>query len=287
MFRQVKNLSENPSPQTPLPASGARRANSRIGSKRRRPTDAASRWRLTNISPLWFVACVLPLLIAIYWMTTSIAVASLIPAVQAALPALKTGLWIRAYECHCGRAKRGRLLFLFYVADALWLSAASAAMTILTLAILASWFGWQPNLTRVATALLTVASATLATTLLGLAASYLAWRSALRVWVHPRTFRWCQGNASQLPHLHLQPPRLNHGVFIVGTGLVVPSLVIGTMLLIAMTANGERLTTFQSLASAGVMLLFYVVQPLLAIVAYAMLSSHILAKQPHDCWQEE
>jgi len=111
-------------------------------------------------------------LLVIYWLTSSVVVATLIPSVITALPALRTGWWIRGYELRLGCRTRANTLWCFYLADALWLSAASAFTTVLILIIINAKIGIQPNMTKFATAMLIIAGGVVLTTLIGLYASY-------------------------------------------------------------------------------------------------------------------
>ncbi len=233
----------------------------------------------------WLWPFVLPLMLLIYWLTSSLVIATLIPSIQAALPALKSGVWIRAYERRLGRNTRGSVLFLFYVADALWLSAAAALLTVFVLVFLGGWLGIQPNMTKFVTAMLTIASGVGATTLIGLFAVVRAWKNFIRVWVHPRTYGWCRGSETQLSRLVFVPNRLNHLVFILGTSLVVPGLVLGTVFLILLTADGGRMTAPMNYLSAAVMIFFFLIQPILSIMVYSRVAGRILAFNPRDCWE--
>lgn len=235
---------------------------------------------------VWLWPAVLPILLLVYWLTSSVVVATLIPSVIAALPALRTGCWLRAYELSLGCRTRANALWYFYLANALWLAAASAFGTVVILIIISSRIGVQPDMTKFATAMLTIASGVGLTTLIGLYAAYHAWRHSIRVWVHPNTFQWASGIEEKLARLTFQPQRLNHGVFILGTSLVVPSLLGGTSILIALTGNGERLSPAMEYLSLAVMLLFFVILPILSIVAYIAIAGSILANNPSDCWQQ-
>ncbi len=142
-------------------------------------------------------------------------------------------------------------------------------------------------MTKFATAMLIIALGVMLTSLIGLGSSYNARRNSIRVWIHPRTYQWAHGNPQNLSRLSFQPQRLNHGVFILGTSLMLPCLLSGTLLLIVLTADGRALSPAMNLISLGVMLTFFVFLPLMAIVAYIWISGLILATQPNECWQEE
>jgi hypothetical protein len=212
-------------------------------------------------------------------------VATLIPSVITALPALRTGWWIRGYELRLGRRTRAHTLWFFYLADALWLSAASAFATVLILIIINSKFGIQPNMTKFATAMVIIAVGVVLTTIIGLYASYVAKRNSIRVWVHPKTYQWTNGVEEKLGRLAFRPQRSNHAVFILGISFVTPCLLSGTAVLIALTAHGGRLSPLMEYLSLAVMLFFFVVFPLLAIAVFVRVFSSILAQNPSECWQ--
>lgn len=236
---------------------------------------------------VWLWASVLPTLLVIYWLTASVIVATLIPSVLAALPALRTGWWIRGYELSRGCRIRAKALWCFYLADALWLAAASAFLTLIALVIISDVMGIQPDMTRFATVMLTIAGGVSLTTAIGFYATYYAWRYSIRVWIHPKTYQWTGGNETKLSQLVFQPARLNHGVFILGTSLALPGLIVGTALLIALIGGGERLNPVVDGIAIAVMLLFFVVVPLLSIVAYIAIAGFVLATNPSDCWNGE
>ncbi len=235
---------------------------------------------------VWLWPAVLPILLLIYWLTSSVFVATLIPSVIAAFPALRTGWWLRAYELSLGYRMRANALWYFYLADALWLAAASAFATVVILIVINTRIGIQPDMTKFATAMLTIASGVVLTTLIGLYAAFQAWRHSIRVWIHPKTHQWTGGVEEKLSRLAFQPQRLNHGVFILGTSLVVPGLLGGTAMLIALTGNGGRMTPAMEYLSLAVMLLFFVALPIVSIIAYIGVSGSVLANNPSDCWQQ-
>ena len=234
---------------------------------------------------IWLWPAVLPVLLVIYWLTSSVVVATLIPSVITAIPALKTGWWIRGYELRLGCRTRANTLWFFYLADALWLSAASAFTTVLILFFINAKIGIQPNMTKFATAMLIIAGGVVLTTLIGLYASYLAWRNSIRVWVHPKTYQWTNGVEEKLCRLAFEPQRFNHTVFILGTSFVTPCLLSGTAVLIALTGHGGRLSPLMEYLSIAVMLFFFVVLTSLAIAVYVRVSGSILARNPSECWQ--
>jgi hypothetical protein len=245
--------------------------------------DAPTRGRGLGMT-VWLWPAVLPILLLIYWLTSSVVVATLIQSVIAALPALRTGWWLRAYELSLGCRTRANTLWCFYLADALWLAAASAFATVVILIVINTRIGIQPDMTKFATVMLTIAGGVGLTTLIGLYAAFDAWRHSIRVWIHPKTHQWTGGVEEELSRLAFQPQRLNHGVFILGTSLVVPGLLCGTAMLIALTGNGGRMTPAMEYISIAVMLLFFVALPIVSIIAYIGVSGSILASNPSDCW---
>ncbi len=246
--------------------------------------DAPSRDRGLG-KTVWLWPAVLPILVLVYWLTSSVVVATLIPSVIAALPALRTGWWLRAYELSLGCRTRANVLWYFYLADALWQAAASAFVTVVILIIINMRIGIQPDMTKFATAMLTIAGGVYLTTLIGLYAAFYAWRHSIRVWIHPKTHQWTGGVEEKLCLLVFQPQRLNHGVFILGTSLVVPGLLSGTVMLIAITGNGGRMNPAMEHLSLAIMLLYFVALPIVSIIAYVGISGVILARNPSDCWQ--
>ncbi len=247
--------------------------------------DAPARGRGLGTT-VWLWPAVLPILLLIYWLTSSIVVATMIPSVIAALPALRTGWWLRAYEMSHGDRNRANTLWYFYLADALWLAAASAFASVVILVIISFIIGIQPDMTKFATAMLTIAGGVGLTTFIGLYAAFRAWRHSIRVWVHPKTYRWTNGAEEMLSRLTFHPQRLNHGVFILATSAVVPSLLSGTAILIAFTASGGRLSPAVEYVSLAVMLLFFVILPLISAIVCMGISDSILARNPSDCWQQ-
>ena len=234
---------------------------------------------------IWLWSLLFPISLAIYWLTSSVVLAALIPSIRMAVPTLQTGWWIRWYERSCARRTRGTVLWLFHVAAALWLASAASFVTVMFLGIIEARFGKQPDMNRFVTGMLMIVFGIGLSTLIGLYASFLALRYSVRVWVHPKTLIWCVGNCELLTHLTFQPPKFNHAVFVLGTSLVTPGLVLGTLILIACTGNGGQLDNATLGLSIVIMISFFIVQPIVMIAAYCRISDRIIAKNPKQCWE--
>ena len=154
---------------------------------------------------VWLWPAVLPLLLLAYWLTSSVVVATLIPSIIATLPTLRTGWWLRAYELSLGHRARAQALWYFHLADALWMAAASALTTVVILIVISARMGIQPDMSKFATAMLTIAVGVALTTFVGLYATYHAWRRGIRVWVHPNTMQWAGGIEGKLATLIVRP----------------------------------------------------------------------------------
>lgn len=233
---------------------------------------------------IWLWSLLFPISLAIYWLTSSVVLAALLPSIRAAGPTLQTGWWIRWYERSTAKPIRGAILWWFHVADALWLAAAAAFVTVVFLAIIETRFGRKPDMDRFVTCMLTIVFGIGLSTIIGLYLAILAWYRSVRVWIHPRTLCWCQGNCQLLAHLSFRPPKFNHAVFVIGTSLVTPGLVLGTFLLIACTANGEPSDSSMFWLSIAIMIAFFIVQPIVMIAVYIKISGRIVAVDPKQCW---
>ncbi len=233
---------------------------------------------------IWLWSLLFPISLAIYWLTSSIVLAALLPSIRMAVPTLQAGWWIRWYERSYARRTRGTILWLFHVAAALWLASAASLVTVVFLAMIEARFGKQPDMNRFVTGMLMIVFGIGSSTLIGLPASFLALRNSVRVWVHPKTLRWCQGNCELLMHLTFQPPKFNHAVFVLGTSLVTPGLVLGTLILIACTGNGGQDNAATLGLTIVIMISFFIVQPIVMIVAYVKISDRIIATSPKECW---
>ena len=233
---------------------------------------------------IWLWSLLFPLSLAVYWLTSSVVLAALLPSIRAAVPTLQTGWWIRWYELNSARPIRGFILWWFYVADALWLASAASFMTVVFLVVIETRFGKQPDMNRFVTGMLMIVVGIGLNTLLGLYLAILAWHHSVRVWIHPKTLRWCQGNCELLAHLSFHPPKFNHAVFVLGTSLVTPGLVLGTILLIACTGNGGQLDNVTFSLFIAIMIAFFLVQPIVMIAVYFKIANRIIATNPEQCW---
>ena len=233
---------------------------------------------------IWLWSLLFPISLAIYWLTSSVVLAALLPSIRMAVPTLQAGWWIRWYERSCSRQTRGTILWLFHVAAALWSASSASLVTVMFLVIIEAHFGKQPDMNRFVTGMLMIVFGIGLSTLIGLSASFLALRHSVRVWVHPKTLRWCQGNCELLPNLTFQPPKFNHAVFVLGTSLVTPGLVLGTLILIACTGNGAQLDNAILGLSIAIMISVFIVQPIVMIAVYFRISDRIIATNPKQSW---
>ncbi len=233
---------------------------------------------------IWLWSLLFPISLAIYWLTSSVVLAALLPSIRAAGPTLQTGWWVRWYERNSARKIRGTILWWFHVADALWLAAAASFVTVVFLAVIENRPGKQPDMDRFVTCMLMIVVGIGLSTMLGLYLTILAWHHSVRVWVHPRTLSWCQGNCQLLAHLSFRPPKFNHAIFVLSTSLIAPGLVLGTFLLIACTGSGKPLDNSTFWLSIAIMIAFFIVQPIVMIAVYFKISDRIVAVDPKHCW---
>lgn len=251
--------------------------------------------RLFNPWLLW--RFVLPAVVVVYFVTGSIIVAAILPSLKSALPTVQSGLWLYrsrgerlmaiADEAKRKRRQRcNRLVLMGFLATACWQCAAAAAVTVLGLVLLASWVGRQPDMSHFIATMLILASGVAATTILGLFVIAGAWRQRIRLWIHPNIYRWCEGDTRQLVNLQQHERRFNYAVFTVATSLVLPPLLLGTIAMIATTANGRAADASLQSVGLAILLLFFVVLPIGSIVVYGYLADRILAKTPSESWPE-
>ena len=61
-------------------------------------------------------------------------------------------------------------------------------------------------------------------------------------------------------------------------------LVLGPLILIACTGNGAQLDKATLALSIVIMISFFIVQPIVMIVAYFKIADRIIATNPKQCW---
>jgi hypothetical protein len=204
----------------------------------------------------------------IIFLTTQDTLAGVVlPSIHASWGSLRTGWW--TYR-NTGRRAARLVGLAFYVATAFWHAAVAAFFSVLLFVVIAHATGKQPGIDIFVKTMIVLASGVSMASVLGLVASVVAALTRVRVWVNPNLPRLIEGDVRQLVELRCDCA-FNHAVFVLATSLALPVLVACSFLLIRVVAGPMTLAALT-------------VGPILAIVAYAWVSSHILAKHPIEFW---
>jgi hypothetical protein len=219
---------------------------------------------------------------AVFYWTEDPLPGVVLAAVQAGWSAFFAGWWVLRIDPH---PQRARACLLFQLATAAWQVAAAAFGSVLLMALVSAALGKDPNMDKFAATMLMLSGGVSLSTLLGIAALLMALGSGVRVWSHPKLrSEWEETENGQL--LLREPanplPRFNYAIFVTGTSLVLPVILLGIGLLLygSVRANPEDVALVPTLA--GFAMVF--AGPVAMIFVYAGISHRIIAKHPRECW---
>ena len=223
---------------------------------------------------LWLLALAGALIV--YQQTGNLLCATAIPFCQAAAKPLRCGAWLLSVDPD---RSRGRACFAFYLALAFWLAALSALVSFAIL-MWATPPNGQPPLDQLVITMLTMFGGALLGSIAATFAAILAFRSKVRIWVHPSLRDRCGGDFDRLIHTDL---RENYLSYLVALSLIYLTVVIGsgimTWLLIAVDPNGDSLLFIVVITAS------YFVGPFVMLVVSAFLCARIGAKNSAQCWE--
>ena len=244
--------------------------------------------RIFELIDRWIWPFIIPTVVVIYLLTSSLAVSAILPSLKAAVPALRSATWLYQHESRLPHnGLRTASLFLMYVATGIWKAAYTAMFSMLGLGVAAVQFGARPEIPRIEALLITMTLCIGATCIVGLAATAAAWKSQVKLWVHPGIFAWCGGDFQRINHLGAYAARFNHATFVLGTSLALPGLCAGATVLAGLTATGAPMDEATTALSLKIMLVAFVVYPIGVIMFYSYLSRRILAASPEQCWDTD
>jgi hypothetical protein len=223
------------------------------------------------------------LAIALFFITNSSVFAAVIPSVYAGWKTFQCGLWILKGDPN---RIRGRTCFTFYIACAFWNVALTAFLTVCLFLFVANIFGIQPNMDKFAATMILLTIGVILNTIVGFYGIISAVRYEIHIWVHPNIRTCFQNNFSILSVGNNHFYGFNRAIFIVGTTLVFPLVILGGVSMAIVTSDNvaNHVPTILEL-SISLSLIFGL--PIAMIPCYAWLSSLIIAKTPQDCWPDE
>lgn len=218
--------------------------------------------------------------VMIYLVTKRPLLGTVLPFLAAGWPFLRSGWWLLHAD---PEVTRGRVCFLFYLAAGCWWAAASAVASVLAFITVGVITGNQPDMAEFEATMLVLTAGVVLNTLFGLVATAAALTKGIRVWVGSRVRDvWLAHYPprTRMDHWHMG---FNHAVFVVGTSLVVPVLILGAVLLVPIPNIGDK----PDLGDKCYTILAFTVMfigPLSMIPVYAFLSHRVIAQSPADCW---
>jgi hypothetical protein len=216
--------------------------------------------------------------VVLFLLTRSPFMASILPYLRAGWPAFRSALWLRRCD---PLPSRGKTCFWFYLATAGWKAGAAALVTLVTLAVLQEKFGQATDMTKVVRTLMVMFGGILASVLFGVIGIVAALVRRVRVFVIPNIYCLCGGEFPMIAAVGGKRLRFNHAIFIVATSLVLPTIVAGTGLLMALGfSNPNHLPVLLGLLGFGLMM----IGPIAMIPLYGYCSSRIIARSPGECW---
>jgi hypothetical protein len=243
-----------------------------------------TRWNeeLVDDSPessagLWLVALLLAGVLCL--ITGSVLAGAIAPVLSAVAPSFRAAKWIRQNDSDANRATA---CFRYQIATGCWTAFWSSIAAFLIIGLASEFAGHSPSTSQIGAAVLTMAAAAFATSLIGLWAFGTTLKNGVRVWAHPKLLRLAAYNFSKLSTLVVPPATCNHAIYVTATSLALPAMALGTawMIYSATTAPPDQVDV---IAFAGGMLLL-VGWPVLSIGALALLSHRLFADSPADCW---
>jgi hypothetical protein len=236
----------------------------------------------SKLGPLSFIVTLIVATL-LFLATNGSAILVVLPCIHAGWSTFCAGLWLLRWDPNRVRA---RVCFIFYIAAACWKAALAALLTVLVFGLAENnLLGRKPNDDEIASVLIMLFGGATLNTIIGITATIAALRHRVRVWVHPQLGRSMEYQYRLFGVVKLFYRRFNHAIFVVGTALVLPPVIIGCFLLAVMTV-GNNANQVPDATEIIVTLGVLFGGPLAMIPCYARLSSRIIARSPQECWPE-
>jgi hypothetical protein len=238
--------------------------------------------RPDRLDPLLFVATLI-IATLLYLATNGSVVGVVLPCFHAGWKTFRTGLWLLRIDPNRIRA---RVCFIFYIATAFWKVALAALVSMLIFGLAENnIIGRKPNIDEIKSVVLTLFGGITLNTFIGIIASIAAVRYRIRVWVHPRLRMTTAYDSRLFSIFRLVYRRFNHAIFVVGTTVVFPPVILGIILAAVLTCGNtaNHIPTTTELIVLNAILWG---GPLAMIPCYMWLSSRIIARNPRECWPD-
>ncbi len=190
-----------------------------------------------------------------------------LPALHVAWAPLRTGLWTLRVDQHDIRRV---ICFVFYLATSCWHAAAASFASVLVFVGVAMLTGGEPTIECFTATMLTLVAGLTIAMMLVLAASFCALATGVRVWINPKLKDMVEGDFRNVERLPAYPG-FNHAVFVLSTSVALPVLALCCYSLAVIVSPTLTLAALT-------------IGPAVAIVAYWILSSRMIAHHPSECW---
>lgn len=215
---------------------------------------------------------------ALYLATKEPAVGAIIPFVYSGRKSIRAGLWLRRED---PIRQRGKICAASYLALGCWNSAAAALASLLGFMAIGGIAGRELDDPRFIITMIVLMIGGCLNCLVGTYASLSAWRSGFKIWAHPNIVKWAEGDFQNLTDLRFSRPQINHAMFVVGTALAMPALILATIVLVVVSTGPWK---DSEEVAIGTLIGGFLVLQVLLIIGYGLLSDRILARTPSECW---
>jgi hypothetical protein len=170
----------------------------------------------------------------LYLLTGHPLLAGILPWLYGGWPTFSAGLWILRTDPVRSRA---RVCFLFYLAAACWKAAATALATVMIFMFMSSICGIPPNNRELMAALLALLVGLVLNTLIGGIAVVAALVCKVRVWIRTNLRGLLRNDLTRAAYIGPSPQtRLSLEFAVVATAVLVPLVILGALLMVAMMA---------------------------------------------------
>jgi hypothetical protein len=233
-----------------------------------------------NKSDLLIFITILIVAVILYLATNVSVFIAVLVFLHAGWKTFRTGLWLLKNDpCRA----RARICFTFYVAAAFWKAALAAIITLGVLIYASNKFGFQPNMDEAKASGITLFAGIILNNIIGLCATIAALHYKIRVWVHPQLFTMSYDKFTYLKRIAFPLAYINHAVYVVGTAIVFPFVIVGIVCLAILTCGNNIHHDPSNLEMIFELSILFGC-PVAIIPCYAWISSRIIARNPQECW---
>jgi len=233
----------------------------------------------TRLISQWWV--VIGIALIIQWMTGNPLLTLVLPYVRAALPALRTGLWLKQVDPWPARGTVGLLIHLGLAG---FLAGATGLVSVVAFVVIEDARrqngGPAPPMTQAVIGLVTILLGATIASLMLIAAIRIAWVHKIRIYAQANLAEATGGDFANAARQDGHSSGFNPAFYVLCVGVTLPMFVLWTAALIVIPAwipqaNDLALQILQF----GVPVVAFV-----CLMSVWRLSHRILARSPEECW---